>query len=523
MARDPRARRWSPRTPGSGSSGAWPTTSASPPATAAIPRCCKAFAACSSCGYAYYRTSTRTTNKKIYYYRCLGSDDYRYEHGRVCANKPVRADYLDTVVWDHITALLADPALIRNEINKRLEQARTADPATAQRQRLDAALAKATTAITRLIGAYQEQLISLDELRTRMPELRARETSLRHQIDALDSQLADREVYLKLADNLEDFLTGLRGKAATATVAERQRVLRLLVKDVLVGPEKITIRHCIPVRAQRQQRDRRQPRNRLGGRNTDDCPLRWGRSDPTLRRAGQARREPAVLGDDAGPQKRADQTQHFAVGDALGDQAHQDLMIDIVEAGGDVPFDHPLVGAAGQLVDLGDGVLSPTTGPIPVAGRVEVDLEDRFQDQLEGHLCHPIPQRGDAEHAQFPALLRYRHLPDRQCGEGAVLERGAQLLQECQHPDVLFDVAAGDRVHASCPGAPVARDPLPGHQQGGLIADQVEQIAEPLLRLGPCPSVQFALVIEYPTLRPIQGQLVDGAAIQRLFAIQAHC
>ena len=191
--------------------------------------------ACSSCGYAYYRTSTRTTNKKIYYYRCLGSDDYRYEHGRVCANKPVRADYLDTVVWNHITALLADPALIRNEINKRLEQVRTVDPATAQRQRLDAGLAKATTAITRLIGAYQEELISLDELRTRMPELRARQTSLHHQIDALDSQLADREVYLKLADNLEDFLTGLRGKAATATVAERQRVLRLLVKDVLVG------------------------------------------------------------------------------------------------------------------------------------------------------------------------------------------------------------------------------------------------------------------------------------------------
>jgi hypothetical protein len=84
-------------------------------------------------------------------------------------------------------------------------------------------------------------------------------------------------------------------------------------------------------------------------------------------------------------------------------------------------------------------------------------------------------------------------------------------------------VAAGDRVHASCPGAPVARDPLPGHQQGGLITNQVEQITEPLLRLGPCPSVQLALVIEYPTLRPVQGQLVDGAAIQRLFAIQAHC
>ena len=180
----------------------------------------------------------------------------------------MRADYLDTVVWDHITALLADPALIRTEIDKRLDQVRTADPATAQRQRLDAALAKTTTAITRLIGAYQEQLISLDELRARMPELRARETSLRHQLDALDSQLADREIYLKLADDLEDFLTRLRDKTATATVAERQRVLRLLVKDVLVGPDKITIRHSIPVRHNTSSRDRRPPSDRLGGRNT---------------------------------------------------------------------------------------------------------------------------------------------------------------------------------------------------------------------------------------------------------------
>ena len=66
-------------------------------------------AACQSCGYAYYRTSTRTAKRKIYYYRCLGSDDYRYEGGRVCDNKPVRADYLDEVVWTQVTALLADP------------------------------------------------------------------------------------------------------------------------------------------------------------------------------------------------------------------------------------------------------------------------------------------------------------------------------------------------------------------------------------------------------------------------------
>ena len=211
-----------------------------------IPSLLQGLAACSACGYGYYRTSTRTTNKKIYYYRCPGSDDYRYQGGRVCGNKPVRADYPGTAVWDHITHLLADPALIRAEISKRLEQARTADPATRQRKRLELALAKATTAITRMIQAFQEQLITIDELRSRMPDLRARETGLRGQLDALDAQLADQEAYLKLADDLEGFLTQLRASTNGADVPERQRVLRLLVKDVLVGPEKITIRHRIP-------------------------------------------------------------------------------------------------------------------------------------------------------------------------------------------------------------------------------------------------------------------------------------
>jgi site-specific DNA recombinase len=210
---------------------------------AKVPSLLQGLAACSGCGYAYYRTSTRTTNKTIYYYRCLGSDDYRYPGGRVCTHKPVRADYLDQVVWDHITALLADPALIRAEIDRRLDQARVSDPVTAQRARLQAALTQAGAAVSRMIQAYQEQLITIDELRARIPDLRNRETSLRAQVEALDSQLADRQIYLKLADDLEGFLAGLRHNADTCTVPERQRILRLLVKDVLIGPEKITIRH----------------------------------------------------------------------------------------------------------------------------------------------------------------------------------------------------------------------------------------------------------------------------------------
>ena len=265
-----------------------------------VPSLLQGLAACANCGYAYYRGHTTTTaGNKIYYYRCLGSDNYRYEHGRVCDNKPVRTDYLDKVVWDHISDLLANPALIRAEIDRRLNQLRTADPTTAQQHRLAQALTKTSASITRLIKAYQEELISLDELRARMPELRSRETSLRTQLDALAAQLVNRDTYLKLATNLEDFLAGLRGN--TATVPDQQRVLRLLVKDVLIGPERILIRHCIPTGGSTSTSTRKIVDGDADEEPSPSSPLRWRSQNPTLRGAGVGVLDGTALSEDACP------------------------------------------------------------------------------------------------------------------------------------------------------------------------------------------------------------------------------
>ncbi|MGH3520284.1 MAG: recombinase family protein [Haloechinothrix sp.] len=202
---------------------------------------------CQSCGYAYYRTSTRTKTRKLYYYRCLGSDDYRYEHGRVCDNKPVRVDYLDDVVWGQVTALLADPRMVQAELDRRLAELRAANPAIAERARLELDLTRAAKAVARLVQAYQEDLVTLDELRARMPDLRAKETSLRSALEALEAQLIDRDTYLKLAEDLEGFLARLRDTADTATVESRKKVLRSVVKEVLVGPDHVIVRHTIPL------------------------------------------------------------------------------------------------------------------------------------------------------------------------------------------------------------------------------------------------------------------------------------
>jgi site-specific DNA recombinase len=202
---------------------------------------------CKDCGYAYYRTSTRTSTRKLYYYRCLGSDDYRYEGGRVCTNQPVRADYLDDLVWAQVTALLADPSLVQGELDRRLVELQASNPANAERSRLELDATRTAKAISRLIEAYQEELVSLEELRDRMPALRAKQTSLKGALDSLDAQLLDQQTYLKLAEDLESFLTRLRDTADGSTIEERQKVLRSVVKEVLVSPDSVVIRHSIPV------------------------------------------------------------------------------------------------------------------------------------------------------------------------------------------------------------------------------------------------------------------------------------
>jgi site-specific DNA recombinase len=217
------------------------------PRRTVTPSVVQGLVSCTKCGYALYRTSTRSSARKIHYYRCLGSDAYRHLSGPVCNNRPVRQDLLDDVVWTEIVRLLEDPRLIQNELERRLMAAREADPTKRRDEALRRDLVRIRKAIDRLLTAYQEGLLPIEELRERMPELRRREQASNAELQAIADQSVTRAAYLRLAETLNTFLTRLRSSAGALDVSERQRIMRLLVKEVLVGDDKIIIRHCIPL------------------------------------------------------------------------------------------------------------------------------------------------------------------------------------------------------------------------------------------------------------------------------------
>jgi site-specific DNA recombinase len=202
---------------------------------------------CERCGYSLYRTSTQTSARKLYYYRCLGSDAYRHLRGAVCDNPPVRQDHLDGVVWNELVRLLEDPKVIQEELNSRLEAARKADPRKQREELLQREQARLEKSMDRLLNAYQEGLVSLEQLRARMPELRQQQQALQAERQSLEATSADQAHCLRLAETLTGFCAQLRSRADTLDVSEQQKILRLLVKEILVGKDTLIIRHSIPI------------------------------------------------------------------------------------------------------------------------------------------------------------------------------------------------------------------------------------------------------------------------------------
>jgi site-specific DNA recombinase len=212
-----------------------------------VPSLVQGLVSCRACGYALSRTSTRSSARLIRYYRCIGSDAWRHLGGPRCTSRPVRQDLLDETVWTEVIRLLEDPTLIQQELDRRLTVARAQDPTTQRERTVQRDLARVGKSIERILTAYQEDLLSLDQLRERMPVLRQREKVLRTELHSIADQTRERALYMSLAETLSMFLRRLRAAADTLDMLERQRLVRLVVKEVLVADDTIVIRHCIPV------------------------------------------------------------------------------------------------------------------------------------------------------------------------------------------------------------------------------------------------------------------------------------
>jgi site-specific DNA recombinase len=203
---------------------------------------------CAQCGYAYYGKAISPSARKHHprhyaYYRCLGTDAYRFGGIRVCDNHQVRTDLLDLAVWREASALLEQPHRLEHEYRQRLTASREqeADQIAVERQR-----DKLRQGLARLIDSYTEGYLEKPEFESRVTRQRQRITALDEQVRQLaDAEALQHELRL-LTGRLEDFAARVEEGLETADWLTRREIIRTLVSRVEIDHTQVNVVFRVP-------------------------------------------------------------------------------------------------------------------------------------------------------------------------------------------------------------------------------------------------------------------------------------
>jgi site-specific DNA recombinase len=197
---------------------------------------------CACCGYAYYgkpiSPSARKGNPRSYaYYRCIGSDAYRFGGVRLCWNKQLRTDLVDEAVWNEVCKLLEDPSRLEQEYRQRL----LAKESSTELTGLEASLGRLRQGIARLIDSYAEGMIDKAEFEPRITRMRERITQLEEQVRQIRDEAGMEHELRLILGRLETFASKVKEGLAQADWLTRRELIRTLVKRVEVNQEHVNV------------------------------------------------------------------------------------------------------------------------------------------------------------------------------------------------------------------------------------------------------------------------------------------
>jgi site-specific DNA recombinase len=198
---------------------------------------------CKRCGYGCYGKPTSRASAKgkvpYAYYRCTGSDAYRFGGQRLCWNKQIRTDMLDAAVWEDVRCLSSEPERVRKEYERRL-QGSEAGP-DQEVEHLGKMVSNVKKMISRLIDAYGDGLLDKSEFEPRISAARERLAKLEAEYRQRISE-AGQEAELRLViGQLEEFARRVSQGLQEPDWDTRREVVRALVKQVEIDEQEVRI------------------------------------------------------------------------------------------------------------------------------------------------------------------------------------------------------------------------------------------------------------------------------------------
>jgi site-specific DNA recombinase len=172
------------------------------------------------------------------YYRCLGTDKYRHGGHAICANQSVRGTQLEELVWSDVCTLLKDPARLRRELERRLEQPPKDELNTAH---LANSIAKLKQRMARLIDGYENGWIDKSDFEPRVRRVQERLAREEQALSEHEDQHASEDELRLLVGHFDTFAEQVADGLDQADFATKRKLLRLLIHRIEVDQDEVRI------------------------------------------------------------------------------------------------------------------------------------------------------------------------------------------------------------------------------------------------------------------------------------------
>jgi site-specific DNA recombinase len=197
---------------------------------------------CARCGYAYYGKTIRQLGagrqmKDFIYYRCGGSDGYRFGGDAICSNKQVQGKFLETAVWNEVCGLVTNPQKLQADYSGRTKTDMSLDNMEA----LKSQRVKRQYALERLIDSFTEGLIAKDQFASRIDRTKRRIADLDAEISEGRGDAHRRENLRFATDRLCELAAAIRPELTSVSWHRRREIIRTLVQRIDIDTEVIRI------------------------------------------------------------------------------------------------------------------------------------------------------------------------------------------------------------------------------------------------------------------------------------------
>jgi site-specific DNA recombinase len=197
---------------------------------------------CGTCESSYYKKSRQNAHT---YYCCHTT---LVKSKKSCDNRSIRQKELDEYVWNWIISILRNPELVETEIKRRSLEDPDGKRITERKMKLQRQQNKLMNIRNKLLDAYTEaDCLSLEELKKRMLILNQQTQQVERELAVIEGQTADIDRIKQSLLTLEKFAESLDNSITELSIEEKQRVVRVLIDEIVIYGDSIKIKHCIPM------------------------------------------------------------------------------------------------------------------------------------------------------------------------------------------------------------------------------------------------------------------------------------